>query len=196
MSEQETERTEGEPHNESTGKKKLNLWPLMPVALLGLVIASQVVLVSSALKDGGAAVEEDYYKKAIDWDSHMAQERVNQQLGWKIKLDVKPTSGREVDLHVLVLDKKGALVSDADVDVVAFPNAKSDHRFKQPMQREGGSYVIRMPVSRSGLWEFRFQVTRGEQKFTAIERKDILSAIGCFDCKSKSGPTLGMVLPR
>ena len=39
MSEQETERTEGEPHNESTGKKKLNLWPLMPVALLGLVIA-------------------------------------------------------------------------------------------------------------------------------------------------------------
>ncbi len=198
MKEQESATVESE--NESSGKNKHNLWPLMPVALLGLVIASQVVLVSNALKDGGAAVEEDYYKKAINWDAHMAQERTNQQLGWKLELDVKPTtaatSARQVDLHVMLQDKQGALISDADVQVVAFPNAKSDHRFKQPLQREGGNYVIRMPVSRGGLWEFRFEVTRGQQRFTHIERQDILSAIGCVDCKPGAGPTLGMALPR
>ncbi|MCA9641502.1 MAG: FixH family protein [Polyangiaceae bacterium] len=191
MNEQETAVDESE--SESLGKKQRNLWPLMPVALLGLVITAQVVLVSNALKDGGAAVEEDYYKKAVNWDDHMAQERANQQLGWRLKLVVKPVGAGQADLHVMVLDKRGALISDADVQVVAFPNAKSDHRFRQTLQREAGSYVIRMPVIRRGLWEFRFDVARGEQRYTQVERQDILSAVGCVDCKPA---VLGMVLPR
>ncbi|MEZ4375130.1 MAG: FixH family protein [Polyangiaceae bacterium] len=191
MNEQETAVDESE--SESSGNKKRNLWPLMPVALLGLVITAQVVLVSNALKDGGAAVEEDYYKKAVNWDAHMEQERKNQALGWQLKFDVKPTTGGQVDLHVMVLDKQGALISDADVDVVAFPNAKSDHRFKQPLAREGGTYVVRMPVARSGLWEFRFEVVRGNDRFTRVERRDVLSAVGCTNCKA-TGPALGMLL--
>ena len=50
------------------------LWPWVPVLLLVLCVAGQVVLFVAARGRPGLAVEANYYEKAQRWDERRAEE--------------------------------------------------------------------------------------------------------------------------
>ncbi len=156
---------------------KRNLWPLLPVGLLLMMAVTQGVLITSAA--GGDAVETDYYRKAVDWDAHMAQEETNRALGWQLQLDAKPARTGAFLLTVSLDDAVGRGITDAQVDVEAFANARSDDRVTLTLKPHNGHYQAELPVSSFGLWEFRFVVRRklalgGEQRLTWVERQDLV----------------------
>lgn len=156
---------------------KRNLWPLLPFGLLTMMAVTQGILVTSAA--GGDAVETDYYRKAVDWDAHMAQEEANRALGWQLKLDAKPTQAGKFLLTVSVHDALGKAIPDAQVEVEAFANAHSDQRVTFTLEPQQGHYRAELPVRSYGLWEFRFVVRRKpavgeEQRLTWVDRQDLL----------------------
>lgn len=44
-------------------------WPLVPVVLLALCVAGQVVILVAAGRQRGLSVEPNYYERAVRWDA-------------------------------------------------------------------------------------------------------------------------------
>lgn len=155
------------------GGWKRHYWAL-PVGLLVAMTAGEIYMVTIAVEDPGFAVEKDYYKKAVHWDSHMAQSAENQRLGWKLALETRPAKGGHVRLLVHIKDGRGHPVRGANVRVETFFNARASHILTADLSDAGdGSYQSALPMRQRGLWEFRFTATHGGARFTDVVRRDV-----------------------
>lgn len=159
--------------------RKDRIWPTLVVtALLGNV-ALGFVLIRVARGDEHFAVEPDYYRKAVAWDSTMAQASRNAALGWQLapRLGaVRP--GREATLVLDVRDAAGVAVSGAAVTIEAMPVAYAGEVVRATMQPgdAAGRYRAVMAMSRTGLWELRIGVARGVERFTGNLRLEASAA--------------------
>jgi len=142
-------------------------WVLLILGLLGLSLTIQAVGLVLALREEPVVVE-DYYQKGLEWDDHMAQEERNARLGWRLALDLRRDGeGRQL-LEVTVRDRAGAPVEGAAVRVEAFHNARAARVLTAELAPAGsGRYAAPVPIERRGQWRFRFDVERGEDRFTA-----------------------------
>jgi hypothetical protein len=151
------------------------VWIVVVVALLALSLGAQGVLIVAALSDPSFAVEPDYEWKAEHWDDIARGRAASAALGWTVALETKPADlPGHVDLFVTVADRSGAAVDAASVSVEAFHNARADLRFATPLAAtEAGSYGGRLALARPGLWEFRLEIARGEERFVDAIRQSI-----------------------
>lgn len=145
-------------------------WPLFIVGLLGASVLAHVYFVYASVSDPSVVVERDYYKKAVGWDAQRAQEQYNAALGWTLEAElVRVEAGAEV--VTTIRDQAHAILTGATVAVEAFHNARAAERLEATLDSRGDSYVARLPMQRPGLWELRFVVTRGNDRFTAVRRE-------------------------
>lgn len=152
-------------------------WPIGIAAVLALTVGVNIWLAAIAGGDPSFAVEQDYYKKAIAWDSSMAQERVNQQLGWRLVPALGPVQQKgKTSLSVTLVDSSGAAIHDATITVSAFYNARAGDVLSAQLARDAAGYEASLPIGHTGEWELRFEVRRGTDRFTAVTRVDALPA--------------------
>jgi hypothetical protein len=64
------------------------LWPIAVVSVLAVTVAANVVLLVQAGDPDAAGIEPDYYRRAVAWDSTLAQERRNISLGWQLAAEL------------------------------------------------------------------------------------------------------------
>jgi nitrogen fixation protein FixH len=141
-------------------------WPVAVVGALGVTMVSNGVLLYRATS-GEAAVERDYYRKAIRWDSTAAQERRNQTLGWHLEAALDSSGA----LVVLLRDAAERPLSGAQVSVEGFPVGGGGGDFTLELEpADPGSYRTAAPIRRGGLHELRFATTLGPDRFTAVLR--------------------------
>ena len=155
--------------------KRATLWPIGITAVLTIFVGANIALYRVAGDDPSFAVEPDYYAKAVNWDSTMAQERRNQALGWRLAPALGPIVARSAVLHVSLTDATGAAIGDATVRVAALFNARANAIVHSTLARDSTGYTVRLPVQHAGQWEFRFDVRRGRQHFTAISHIDAVT---------------------
>lgn len=159
--------------------RKDRIWPtLIAVALFGNV-ALGFFLIRVAKGDEHFAVEPDYYRKAVTWDSTMAQASRNTALGWQVTPRLGAIQpGQDATLVLDVRDAAGAAVSDAVVTIEAMPVAYADEVVRATMRPAGeaGRYGAAMAMSRTGLWELRIDVARGAERFTSNLRLEASAA--------------------
>jgi nitrogen fixation protein FixH len=155
-------------------------WPLAIVAILVATVGLNVYVYHVANDDDTAlAIEPDYYQKAIDWDSTMAQMRRNAALGWHVSPQLGTFTMRDgARLQVTVTDAAGAPIHDATVRVSAFFNAAANRVVDTTLTRDSTGYTATLPVDHIGVWELRFDVHRGAERFTATSRVEAVSASG------------------
>lgn len=149
-------------------------WAFFPAMILGPMVAGLLYLVHRASSDPSFAIEDRYYAKAMSWDEKLAQRRANDALGWQLHSDISagPKSVRDVALRIV--DREGRPVADASVEVDAFAVARSSSVVHAILPEIApGSYLGALPVSRPGLWELTFRAARGNDRFTAVIRKDL-----------------------
>lgn len=153
-------------------------WPIGIAITLGIVVVANISIAIVASDPNALVVEPDYYQKAVDYDATMRQDSVNAQLGWRIVPSlgrVSPDSSAE--LRVELRDAAGAPLSGATVSVIAVHNAIANAPVTATLGDAGrGAYVARLPMHRVGQWEFRFDVRRGVERFTADLRLDAARA--------------------
>lgn len=154
--------------------RKGRFWMLLPFVLLGAMLLGWGYMVSVALDDPSFSVEADYYEKAIGWDAHQAEVAHNQELGWQLTTQLEAQGG-DVVLAATLRDARGAPLSGARVSVEAFPVARGTQVLNAVFtERGGGVYAAALPMRRVGLWELRFVVERGGERFTAVKREELL----------------------
>lgn len=158
--------------------KRATLWPLSIVVCLGALMVLYAYLFHVAGDPAALVVEKDYYQKGLHYSDEMAQQRLNSSLGWTVSPMISALPAGGADLRVEVRDAAGAPLSGATVDVVATHNVIANAPETASLADRGnGSYDAHLSLPRAGMWELRFVVVHGGQKFTADERVDIPRAL-------------------
>jgi hypothetical protein len=157
--------------------KKGSLWPWIIGAALALHVVISLVVVAIATTDSSYAVEEDYYQKAVNWDEKRAQDRTNAELGWSLEFEVAPPlrPGEQPTLEVRLADVAGEPLTDATVSLETFHKARGDDVIRIGINAADGPglYAARPAMRRNGLWELRFTVDRGGNRFTHTETRHL-----------------------
>jgi nitrogen fixation protein FixH len=153
-----------------TGKR----WPWAIGTVLVLTMAGNLWVLRLAGSDPSFAVEPDYYRKAVAWDTTMAEAAQNTRLGWQLTVESMATSGTApAQLSVQLRDREGKPMDGASLEVAATHNARADHIVTGTFADAGGGrYVAALDARRPGLWELRFTVRHGTDRFTARIRHD------------------------
>jgi nitrogen fixation protein FixH len=160
--------------SEKPAKKKGGYWPLLIVLLSAIVLVPNAVLVYLATNDPSFAVEEDYYQKALAWDETMDQERRNEALGWSVDVGFAPGDPGRVRVHADLLDRDGRAIDGAAVQIAMFHNARASNILTAAMvPDDDGGYVASLPLRRPGLWELRFEIVHGDDRFTETLAREL-----------------------
>lgn len=157
--------------------KKGSLWPWVIGGALVLHVIGSLVVVAIATSDSSYGVEEDYYQKAVNWDEKRAQDRTNAELGWSLEFEVAPPQrpGEQPTMNVRLVDSAGATLTGASINLETFHKARSDDviRIAIDATDEAGLYSARPAMRRNGLWELRFTVDHGDDRFTHTETRHL-----------------------
>lgn len=150
-------------------------WPIAVGVILGTCVAANIWIIHIANSDPSFAIEENYYQRAVHWDDEMAQQRRNQELGWRL-LPSLSGIGRDsggAELRVALRDAAVSPITGAAITVRAVHLARANQPLEATLLADaGGGYTAQLPIRRPGLWELRFEVRRGGERFTATERLD------------------------
>ena len=150
--------------------KKSSLWPVLLVGLLVLGVGANLVLLVVATGDPSFAVERDYYRKGVEWDRTLAQQRADALLGWTLACAVRAGT-----VEVTLRDAAGVPIPGATVSLEGFHNARAAQIVTAALADAGeGTYRARAPIARPGLWELRFRAVRGTDVYTQTVTYEVL----------------------
>lgn len=143
-------------------------WPLALALVLVLTIAGNVVVYVLANRPDSLAIEPDYYRKAVAWDSTRAVEARSRALGWRLTASLAAPSGARALFEALVADSTGAPLAGARVRVEVFAIARADERLLAALAEAApGRYTLALPVTRAEWHEVRLTAERAGDRFVA-----------------------------
>lgn len=143
-------------------------WPGLVVVLLTMSVSIGAITIYLASSDPSFSIEQDYYRKALEWDESAAARRASEALGWTVVVEVArdPLPSGERTVRVLLFDDQRRPITDAAVTLEAFAHARSgDRAHPQLTPSPDGSYTGRFRPALAGLWSFHVRATRGEDHF-------------------------------
>jgi nitrogen fixation protein FixH len=152
------------------------VWIAIVGVLAVVVVAANLILAWVAVSDPSFAVEEDYYQKAMAWDEKRAQDRRNAELGWTLEFEMAQRHAADgtLELSARLRDAAGEGLTGVRIGVEAFHNARASHVLHATLSHgDGGLYSAPLAIYRPGLWEFRFEAQRGDQRFTHVEVREV-----------------------
>ncbi|MCA9281214.1 MAG: FixH family protein [Phycisphaeraceae bacterium] len=137
-------------------------WFGLVALIMGVDFAAFGYLIARSSNDPTFAVEESYYEKGLDWDTHMAQERRNAELGWRVAARVGEAGAGVRELVLTVVDRDARAVGGALIGVEVFANVRASEKHELSGVTDGaGVCVVRVPDGVPGVWEARVRVTAG-----------------------------------
>lgn len=150
-------------------------WPIAVAGILATTVAANIWVMMIASDDPSFAIEEDYYRKALAWDTTLAQAARNAALGWRLTPEMGPiTSDGRAVLTARLTDSLGAVIPNAVVKVSAVPVVRATEvREATLVAGDAGTYVARVEARRTGQWELRFDATVGAERFTQVSRVEV-----------------------
>lgn len=147
-------------------------WPVGVAVILGVTVAANIWVMKVANADPSFAIEPDYYRKAVNYDSTMAQQRENASLGWIVGTHFAPIGdGKATKLTVTLRDAQAAPLSGARVAIMTRFNARANDTLTAVLREaEPGTYTAALPIGHAGEWEVRVDATRDGAKYSSSTR--------------------------
>jgi nitrogen fixation protein FixH len=148
-------------------------WPIGIGAILMLTVGANIVVYRVANNDPSFAIEPDYYRKAVAWDSTASERRVSAALGWSAPISLVRT-GSALALRAMPRDANGTPLRGATITAQLFPIARSQHVDSVAMtESTPGQYSADVSQARAGLWEVRLSVTHGSNRWASVDRVEV-----------------------
>ena len=153
-------------------------WPIGVAVILGATVVANLAVMRLASTDPAFAIEPDYYKKAVAFDSTLAEARESFALGWTATSTIAMSKGvGESTLTVALDDAQQQPISGATVTVVALANARSGDRLTSSLREVApGRYESTIAARFAGQWEVRVDAVRGGEHFVTSTRTDMTVA--------------------
>lgn len=149
-------------------------WPIGIAAVLLLTVGANAGVYWAANDSNAAAVEPDYYRKAVAWDSTLAQEARDQALGWRVEAEFGPRQpGGRRELVIRLHDAAGAPLADAGIRLTAIHNTWAATPLDGTAETDrSGTARLALPFRHDGLWELRLDIRHGRERYTASLRRE------------------------
>lgn len=143
-------------------------WPIGITAILATTIAANIWVMRVANDDPAFAIEPDYYRKAVQFDSTMADERRARALGWGVSVSLDSVDARgQATLTVVMQDATAAPLAGAQVSAVARFNARANDSVTVTLREAAaGAYRTTLPIAHAGEWEVRVDARRDGARFS------------------------------
>ena len=153
---------------------KSKVWPLGVALVLALTVGLNLWVYRLASAPDAAVVEPDYYRKAVAYDTTLAERRASDALGWRLDAALGlPDATGAAPLTVRLAGPDGAPLDGARVRVRAVHNLIAGHAVEGALAPAGaGVYAASLPLRLRGLWELDFEIDRGGDRFTPTLRCD------------------------
>lgn len=147
-------------------------WPIGIACILGATIVGNLVVMRIAGNDPAFSVEPDYYRKAVHYDSTMAQQRRNLSLGWQVRSTLSPiTASDSAELQVVLTNANAEPLRGAQVAIMARFNARANDTLTAKLREEApGRYHTTLPVRHAGEWEVRVDARMGDAHWQDAQR--------------------------
>lgn len=160
-------------------------WPVGVSVILGLTVAANLWVMKVANGDPSFAIEPDYYKKAVNYDSTMAQERTNATLGWIVGTQFAPIGdGKATKLTVTLRDAQAVPLSGARVAIMTRFNARANDTLTAVLtEAQPGLYTAALPIAHTGEWEVRVDATRDGAKYSSSTRVTAVREVAASPAK-------------
>ncbi len=157
-------------------------WPVLIGLALAFTVGVNVVMLFAAGSDpNGTVVEQDYYRKAVEWDRTMARRAASAALGWNASATLGAATTADAAppdaeggasqrasraLRVELRDASGTAIADADVSATLIHNREASTPVAIALEPVGdGSYAASAALTHSGQWEVRVVARRGTERF-------------------------------
>lgn len=148
-------------------------WPIGIIAILAGFVVGNLALMRLANDDPAMAIEPDYYKKAVAFDSTMAQEKRSNALGWSASTAIAPSGASGTVVTVTLADARQQPVQGASVAVTARYNARANDVLTDTLREAApGQYSAPLAVTHAGQWEVRISAVRGAEHFVTSTRAE------------------------
>jgi hypothetical protein len=138
------------------------------------MLAGLGTMAAIAIRDPGFALEQNYYEKAVNYDAEIAQRAVNARLDWTLEPSLGAARAGRGTALALVVHEGSGVVRGAEVRVTAIRNASASRVLEAPLNETApGEYRAELPLGNGGVWELRFSIQRGTDRFTQVVRRDV-----------------------
>jgi nitrogen fixation protein FixH len=148
-------------------------WPIGIVAILSCTVLLNIGVIVFTGDDPSFAVEPDYYRKAVAWDSTQAQAARSVALHWTARAEVTSQADGSTVLRITLVDANDQMVPEATISGELLHVARaSDVQQLTFASTEGGAYEAAATMQREGLWELRLVAERDADRFVKTLRID------------------------
>ncbi len=146
-------------------------WPIGIVVLLAASVVGNIAVIVITREDPSFAVEPDYYRKAVDWDSTQARLARSDALGWNVSAVVRAADSGMSVLTLTLRDRGGVVVHNAALSGELLHVARAnDVQSLVFAERADGEYSTTVPMQRAGMWELRLAAVRNNERFVETLR--------------------------
>lgn len=158
--------------------KRGALWPIGIATVLVGTMGFNIWVMRIAGSDPSVVVEADYYRKAVDYDRVMAEQRASAALGWTLAPTLAPVGpARQATITVALRDRAGLPLDGARVRVEGFAVARSATVVGVTLaEQPDGTYAGTLPVATTGRWELRVHAEKGADRFAETVHVDAVAA--------------------
>ena len=155
--------------------KAAAVWPMAIAIILSVTVIANLWLWREANAPGAAALEPNYYARAIAWDSTQAEHSRSVALGCRADVAFAHPMASGAELRVRMADRTGAPLAGARVAVVGVHNlASATPSLWLLTERAPGEYVAVVRLAHTGRWELRVSATLGADRFLSVEHAEAL----------------------
>jgi nitrogen fixation protein FixH len=160
--------------------KRGTWWPIGITSILAATVGANIWVMTIANDDPSFAIEHDYYRQAVTWDSTIARARESVRLGWRLTPELGPvTASGNRRLTARLTDAAGTPISAASITVSARHIARANDILDATLVPVGaGSYSAQLDARRNGQWELRFDVRVAASRYMETVRVEAYAAAG------------------
>ena len=154
-------------------------WPLFVVLLLVIGVGSSLAIVFAARSDGGAKVIENYYEKAIAWDSTSKLTRDSKAAGWIVSMQYVPPAAPATtgSMEVVFIDNTGMPITGLVGTLSAYRPQHSRALYTAtltPDTTKPGTYYHPFTHAAAGIWDFEIHAQQDSFQFHKVIRKELI----------------------
>lgn len=169
-----TELTMDSKFSQSSKRALRNPWVIGWLAIVVIVVAVNVVMITLAVVTNPGLVSDDYYERGRYNESHYVQRVAERNaLGWTASLDTPLSAqvGATQTYRVTAVDKVGMPLRNASVVINAFRPADAKADFSVPMSEVApGQYQAAIEFPLKGVWDLIVDIKQGESGFELPRR--------------------------
>ncbi len=161
--------------SQSSKRAFRNPWVLGWIALVVIVLAVNIAMITFAITTNPGLVDKNYYEKGRTLE-HNIQKHIAayDALGWSGRLDTsgEPLRNQATPMRFSVVDDKGLPISNLKLTLVSYRPSDVSADFNAEMKEFApGQYEASVHYPLKGLWEVTVRAEHNAQQFDLAKKR-------------------------